>query len=158
MFPFIATQLLLLLSPILIAIALWLRVTSSAPVLLHLPRLGKDSRLFNMLRFRTAPKLRRFHLDSLPQLFNVLKGEMSLVGPHAESLEQAAALESLPFHGYRTAVPPGIIGWAQIHQTESNREDAALALEYDLYYIKHMSQALDLYILVHSLKNRVFRA
>ena len=154
----LATLLLLLLSPVLIAIALWLRTTSSSPVLLRLPRLGKDGRIFNMFRFRTAPRLRRFHLDSLPQLINVLRGEMSLVGPHAESCEQAAALQALPFHAYRTAVPPGIIGWAQIHQTESNREDAALALEYDLYYIKHMSQALDLYILVHSLKNRVFRA
>jgi lipopolysaccharide/colanic/teichoic acid biosynthesis glycosyltransferase len=154
----LATQLLLLLSPLLAAIALWLRITSSGPVLLRLPRVGKDGRVFQMLRFRAAPKLLRFHLDALPQLINVLRGEMSLVGPYAESREQASALESQPFHRYRTAVPPGITGWAQIHQTDQNRGDQALTLEYDLYYIKHMSQALDLYILVHSLKNRVFRA
>ena len=148
-----------LLFPLFLLIAAWLKLRSKQPVLLRLPRAGKDNRNFFMLRFRADSALRRFHLDAMPELFNVLKGDMSWVGPRAEAPQGAREMaNSLPFYEYRASVPPGITGWAQIHQTRENEADCQLALEYDLYYIKHMSLALNLYILVHSLKNRVLRA
>ncbi len=150
---------LLLLSPLLLLIALWLKVRGRTPVLLSQTRAGMNGRVFRMLRFPPEPALARFHLDALPELVNVLRGEMSLVGPRAETPANAVQLsESLPFYNYRMSVPPGMTGWAQIHQTPENQDDRELALEYDLYYIKHLSLILNLYILTHSLKNRAARA
>jgi lipopolysaccharide/colanic/teichoic acid biosynthesis glycosyltransferase len=98
--------------------------------------------------------LRKLRIDELPQFFNVLKGEMAIVGPRPERPEFVAALsEKIPFYGRRHAVMPGITGWAQINYRYSESfEDTATKLEYDLYYIKHMSMSLDFYIMMQTAK------
>lgn len=153
---------LIVFSPVLLLITIWLKLRSREPVLLRLEREGQNGRAFPMFRFRRDRSLKRlfdrYHVDALPELINVLRGDMSLVGPRPETPECVQTLvESLPFYNYRTLVPPGVTGWSQIHTDEHNRDDQELALEYDLYYIKNISLALDLYILAHSLKNRVLR-
>ena len=153
---------LIVFSPVLLLLAIWLKLRSREPMLIKLERESQNGRKFFMLRFRRHPSLERlfdrYHVDALPELINVLRGDMSLVGPRPETPECVQALvESLPFYNYRTLVPPGVTGWSQIHTNEHNRDNQELALEYDLYYIKNISLALDLYILAHSLKNRVLR-
>ena len=92
--------------------------------------------------------LRTFYLDELPQMWNVLKGEMSLIGPRPERPKYVAQLaESIPFYSIRLLVPPGITGWAQINmKNDASVEDAPEKLQYDLYYIKNRSLVLDLNI------------
>jgi lipopolysaccharide/colanic/teichoic acid biosynthesis glycosyltransferase len=98
--------------------------------------------------------LRRLRLDELPQLINVLRGDMSIVGPRPERPEFVAILsKQIPFFRQRLCVRPGITGWAQInHKYSDTLEDAARKLEYDLYYIKHLSPSLDAYIILQTLK------
>jgi lipopolysaccharide/colanic/teichoic acid biosynthesis glycosyltransferase len=103
--------------------------------------------------------LRRTRLDELPQLWNVLRGDMSLVGPRPERpsfVEQLTA--SIPFYGQRHVVKPGVTGWAQIRYTYgASVEDAIEKLQYDLYYIKNLSIALDLVIVLETIKTVVRR-
>jgi len=98
--------------------------------------------------------LRRVRLDELPQLFNVLRGEMSLVGPRPERPEFVKTLsEQIPYYRQRHCVKPGITGWAQInHKYGDTLEDTVTKLEYDLFYIKNISPSLDAYIIFHTLK------
>ena len=153
---------LLVSLPAWCCLAVWLRLKSSEPVLLQLPREGKNGRVFQMYRFRRDPSLswlfHRFHIDAMPELINVLRGDMRLVGPRPLPPEEARQLsETLPYFEYRRGIHAGMTGWAQIHLTGANQDNPALALEYDLYYIKHISLALNLYILAHSVKNRILR-
>jgi lipopolysaccharide/colanic/teichoic acid biosynthesis glycosyltransferase len=103
---------------------------------------------------RVGRIIRRFRLDELPQLFNVLKGEMSLVGPHPERPEFVDAIAvRLAYYRQRHYVRPGITGWAQInYQGSGGPEDSVRKLEYDLYYVKNMSFSLDMLILFHTIK------
>ena len=103
--------------------------------------------------------LRRFRLDGLPQLLSVIRGEMALVGPRPHRTEFIPVLmEQMPYYGQRHAVRPGILGWSQLNCDYGPRlHDARESLEYDLYYIKHMSPALDAYIILHSLMEIPFR-
>jgi lipopolysaccharide/colanic/teichoic acid biosynthesis glycosyltransferase len=96
-------------------------------------------------------------LDELPQLFNVLKGEMSMVGPRPERPEFVRTLtEQIPYYSQRHAVRPGVTGWAQInYKYVETLEDTMVKLEYDLYYIKHASWSLDAYIMLRTLKAMV---
>jgi lipopolysaccharide/colanic/teichoic acid biosynthesis glycosyltransferase len=98
--------------------------------------------------------IRRIRFDEFPQLFNVLRGEMSIVGPRPERPEFVKALnEQIPYYRQRHCVRPGITGWAQINYKYGDTlEDTITKLEYDLYYIKNMSMSLDTYILFHTLK------
>jgi lipopolysaccharide/colanic/teichoic acid biosynthesis glycosyltransferase len=98
--------------------------------------------------------IRAVRLDELPQLFNVLKGEMSIVGPRPERPEFVKTLiEQIPYYRQRQCVRPGITGWAQInYKYGDTMEDTIIKLEYDLYYIEHISLSLDAYILFHTLK------
>jgi lipopolysaccharide/colanic/teichoic acid biosynthesis glycosyltransferase len=98
--------------------------------------------------------LRRLRLDELPQFLNVLRGEMAIVGPRPERPEFVKTLEEqIPFYRQRHCVKPGITGWAQInHKYGNTLEDTIKKLEYDLYYIKNLSPALDAYIVFHTLK------
>jgi lipopolysaccharide/colanic/teichoic acid biosynthesis glycosyltransferase len=98
--------------------------------------------------------LRKLRLDELPQLFNVLKGEMSIVGPRPERPEFVKTLSGrIPYYRQRHCVRPGITGWAQINYRYSDSlEDTIEKLEYDLFYIKNMSISLDTYIIFHTLK------
>ncbi|MGC8904063.1 sugar transferase, partial [Thermus sp.] len=97
--------------------------------------------------------LRRYRLDELPQLWNVLKGEMSLVGPRPEQrvLAEAYARE-IPLYALRHTVRPGLTGWAQVHQGYAEgKEETLVKLSYDLYYVKHLSFFLDLRILLRTI-------
>jgi lipopolysaccharide/colanic/teichoic acid biosynthesis glycosyltransferase len=147
--------------PVIALLAIVLRLQSSEPVLVRMPRIGKHGRHFQLLRFRKAAILgslyQRLHLDAMPELWNVLRGEMSLVGPRPQAPDIAAekALE-LPLYDYRHNVQPGMTGWAQINLSGPDQDlDPLTTLEYDLYYIKHMSQSLNAYILLTTFKNRL---
>lgn len=164
--------------PIILLTALAVRVSSPGPVLYRQVRVGLDGVLFTVYKFRSMradaeaasgavwaskddPRvtavgrfIRRIRFDELPQLFNVLKGEMSMVGPRPERPEFVKALsEQIPYYRQRHCVRPGITGWAQINYKYGDTlEDTVQKLEYDLYYIKNMSLALDNYIIFHTLK------
>ncbi len=168
-------------APLMLLIAVAVKLSSPGSVLYRQTRVGWQGRSFTLFKFRSMHDraeaetgavwasrndhrvtavgrwLRRFRLDELPQLFNVLRGEMSLVGPRPERPEFVGQLsERIPFYRQRHWVRPGITGWAQInYKYGDTMEDAARKLEYDLYYIKHLSPALDFYILFHTLKTVV---
>ena len=162
---------LLLFSPFLLLIALLIKLTSKGPVLYHQERMGLDGKKFVMHKFRTmvcdaesktgpvmcAPDdprmirigkfLRKFSLDEIPQLINVLKGEMSLVGPRPERpIFVKEFREKIPKYMLRHKVKSGITGWAQVHGL---RQDTPIdkRLDYDFYYIQNWSMSLDLKIL-----------
>ena len=98
--------------------------------------------------------IRKIRFDELPQLFNVLRGEMSIVGPRPERPEFVKTFdEKIPYYRQRHAVRPGITGWAQINYKYGDTlEDVIAKLEYDLYYIKNMCWSLDTYIIFHTVK------
>ncbi|MBI1735032.1 MAG: exopolysaccharide biosynthesis polyprenyl glycosylphosphotransferase [Candidatus Rokubacteria bacterium] len=155
---------------LLVAIAIT-RDDPAGPVFFVQPRLGRGGRPFNLLKFRTMRAgtrpsewvcdnshritrvgrwLRRFRLDELPQLVNVLRGEMDLVGPRPHPVSNARLfIDGIPFYPLRLLVRPGITGWAQVEYGYANSlEEETEKMRYDLYYIKHRSVALDLRILV----------
>jgi putative colanic acid biosynthesis UDP-glucose lipid carrier transferase len=173
----LAALLLLALSPLLLAVAALIRMDSPGPVLFRQPRHGSDGQVFDVLKFRTmrvteadAPRqarrddprvtrpgrfLRRTSLDELPQLVNVLAGDMSLVGPrpHPVALNHEFAGRIHAFM-QRHRVKPGITGWAQVHGYRGETdtlEKMQKRFEYDLYYIEHWSLGLDLKILLRTL-------
>ena len=102
--------------------------------------------------------LRKFRLDELPQLFNVLRGDMSLVGPRPELAVFIRKLaDEIPFYAERLLVPPGITGWAQVRAPyAASIEDSRRKLQFDLYYIKHMSFFLDLLIFARTVRTMLF--
>jgi len=158
--PVLAAGLLLFLAPVLLAVAAWVRFSSGGPILVRPWRAGLDGVPFRLWRFRIAGVsggqwLRRRGLDALPQLLNVLAGQMLLVGPAAERPEYAATLSGLiPFYSQRTRVKPGITGWEQVHRFESGAPDTLRRLEYDLYYIKNLAPSLDSAVVMLALKER----
>jgi sugar transferase (PEP-CTERM system associated) len=176
-----AGVLFLLAAPILLVVAILIKLDSRGPIFYTQERVGLNGRNFKMLKFRTMrtdaekagvkwaqkddPRvtgigkyLRRFRIDELPQLINVLKGEMGVVGPRPERPEFVAQLRTqIPYYELRTLVPPGITGWAQIrYPYAASLEEAREKLQYDLYYIKHLSVFLDLVILFHTAKVVLF--
>jgi sugar transferase (PEP-CTERM system associated) len=173
---------LLLTAPILLIVAALVKLSSRGPALYHQERVGKDGRTFTIHKFRSmrvdAEKngavwakanddrifpfgriMRKTRLDEIPQLFNVLKGDMSLVGPRPERpvfVEQLT--EQIPFYGQRHIVKPGITGWAQVRYTYgASVEEAMQKLQYDLFYIKNQSLALDLYVILKTIKIVILR-
>jgi exopolysaccharide biosynthesis polyprenyl glycosylphosphotransferase len=166
-----ASAVLVLASPLMLAIAAALRLTAG-PILYRQTRVGEGGRPFTMHKFRTMrvgaeesgrpafarvrdPRvttfgrvLRRTHADELPQLFDVLRGDMSVVGPRPERPEFVPMLEeAVPFFTRRLLVKPGITGWAQLrHDYASDCEGAAAKLSYDLWYLRHRTLAVDLAI------------
>jgi lipopolysaccharide/colanic/teichoic acid biosynthesis glycosyltransferase len=164
----LALLLLIVLSPLMILIAILIKVNSPGSILLREQRVGQDGALFTSYRFRWkydrpgVPQptvlgkfLRRFCLDDLPQLWNVLSGRMALVGPRPTRPEFASRLrQEVPLYRQRYSLRPGITGWAQINtSTEpTTLPDALAELEYDLYYMKNLSPTLDLLILIRSAK------
>lgn len=165
-------------APVMLLTALLLKLTSKGPVLYKQIRVGKGGASFHVLKFRSMyvdaeartgavwaskndPRvtpvgryLRKFRIDELPQFWNVLAGDMSFVGPRPERPEFVQALsEKIPFYRQRHCVRPGITGWAQInHKYGDTVEDTITKLEYDLYYIKNVSLALDIYIILNTMK------
>ncbi|MBL8147512.1 MAG: sugar transferase [Anaerolineae bacterium] len=158
------------------ALAIAIRVNSPGGIFYRQERLGKSGQPFFILKLRTMvdnaeqqtgavfaqkgdPRvtrtgrfLRKTRLDELPQLVNVLRGEMSLVGPRPERPEHVARLQQkIPFYRTRLAVRPGLTGWAQVRYSYgSDDNDALVKLQYDLYYIRHSSLLLDLNILLRT--------
>jgi lipopolysaccharide/colanic/teichoic acid biosynthesis glycosyltransferase len=159
---------LLLLAVLLPPVALAIALSSRGPVMEAHERLGLNMVPFMLYRFRcrradgrlTLPGrwLRRLHLDALPQLLNVVRGEMALVGPRPHRPEFIPVLmEQMPYYGLRHAVRPGIMGWSQLNCDYGRRRDAREVLEYDLYYIKHVSPALDAHVVLHTSMEVPFR-
>jgi len=157
-------------------IALAIILDDGLPIFYLQERLGKGAQIYRIIKFRTMRKdaeadgkpvlatedddratrsgrfLRRTHLDELPQFINVLRGDMSLVGPRSERPQWVEHFtRRIPFYRARLLVKPGITGWAQVNfGYASNEEDTAQKLEYDLYYIKHRSLLLDFLILLRT--------
>ena len=174
---------LIVFLPAGLLIALLIKLESPGPVLYTQERVGLHGKKFRIMKFRSmkadaeigvAPKwasendpritrigqiLRKTRLDEVPQLINILKGEMSFVGPRPERPYFVAELEqSIPFYSQRHVVKPGLSGWAQIrYRYGATLEDAIKKLEYDLYYIKNLSIFLDLMILLETVQVVLFR-
>jgi lipopolysaccharide/colanic/teichoic acid biosynthesis glycosyltransferase len=139
-----------------------LRLSDGQAVIAKEPRAGLQGRPFVSLRFRVkdagplAAMARVLHLDDWPQLWNVLSGNMSMVGPRPCRLSMAAELARLlPVHEYRQNARPGITGWAQINLKPSESADAIAEVEYDLYFVRNRSVSLYTYILLHGLRPAV---
>ena len=167
-----AAFLLVALAPILGIIALAIQINSGRPILFRQFRLGKAGRPFSLIKFRTMRPverpttewaddnvdritrvgkwLRRLRLDELPQLINVLRGDMNLVGPRPHPVSNVTLFrEAIPYYVLRCSVLPGITGWAQTRYCYANNlEQETEKMRYDLYYIKHMSLWLDLRIVL----------
>lgn len=168
--------LLLLGAPLLGLIALVVHLDSPGPVLYRQKRVGKRGQTFTIMKFRSMrqdaetngaqwaqikdPRVTRvgriirfLHLDELPQLWNIFRGDMSLIGPRPERPEFVRQLEAkIPYYVARHSVAPGVTGWAQVNYPYgASDEDAQNKLEYDLYYIKNMSLLLDLKIMLRTI-------
>ncbi|MGD8325823.1 MAG: TIGR03013 family PEP-CTERM/XrtA system glycosyltransferase [Sphingomonadales bacterium] len=170
--------LLILTLPILIIAALLIKLTSAGPVFYRQERIGKFGKRFNVIKFRSMyvnaedrsgpqwaeendPRitpigrlLRITRIDEIPQIFNVLMGDMSFVGPRPErSVFVNELAKEIPFYAERHAVKPGITGWAQLNYPYgASVQDARAKLEYDLYYVKNFSVFLDLLILIQTVR------
>jgi sugar transferase (PEP-CTERM system associated) len=171
-----------LAAPIMLLTALAIRLDSQGPVLYSQERVGENGRVFTVFKFRSMRTdaeqagrpvwardkddritrvgrfIRKTRLDELPQLWNVMRGDMSFVGPRPERpffVEQLA--REIPFYMQRHAVKPGLTGWAQVkYEYGSSIEDAMEKLRYDLYYIKHLSVFFDLTIVLDTVKVVLF--
>jgi lipopolysaccharide/colanic/teichoic acid biosynthesis glycosyltransferase len=155
----LALSAVIFILPVVLLIAIFSKVTIGGPVFTKYACVGLHGIPFNMYRFRVTGTgylsrfLTRFHLDGLPQALNMIRGEMALTGPRAERVESEAVLsELIPFYRQRQYVKPGILGWSQLHCDPEPTENTFARIEYDLYYIKHISLALDAYIVVRALK------
>jgi sugar transferase (PEP-CTERM system associated) len=169
--------LLLLVSPLLPVIAVAIYLETGLPIFLRQTRVGYRGREFELLKFRSMVQdaekngpqwaalqdnrvtrvgriLRKTRLDEIPQLFNVLRGEMSLVGPRPERpLFCSVLAERIPFFNLRHSIRPGLTGWAQVRfRYGANLEDAKGKLELDLFYLKNLSLLVDLAILFETVK------
>lgn len=175
----LATAGLVLTLPIMALIAIAIRLDSRGPVIFRQKRLGKDGRPFTLYKFRSMRDgadaeegrskpaqhndgrctrvgrwLRAVHLDELPQLFNILRGDMHFVGPRPFEVEMEKELaRKIPFYSKRWAVKPGATGWAQVRRGyNETQEDNLEKLGYDLYYIKNLSVGLDFLVCLETVK------
>ena len=147
-----AALLLLLAAPLLGLAALEVKLSSPGPVLARERRLGRDGRSFALLAFRDTPVLRRWSVDRLPQLLNVLKGEMSFVGPRPERPEFVELFgENLRRHDQPRRVKPGLTGWAQVRGLHG-RAPLAERVRWDDWYVENWSLRLDLRILLMTVR------
>ena len=177
----LALILLIVLSPLLLVVAVLVRLDSPGPALFRQERVGYRGRPFQIYKFRTMYEkstdlhldekqsamtrdedarvtrvggiLRRTRIDELPQILNILRGEMSWIGPRPEALPLSQWYETeLPFYGYRLIVRPGITGWAQVNQGHvTGLDDVLEKLHYDFFYIKNFSPWLDFVIAARTL-------
>ncbi len=168
--------------PIFLLVAIAIKLDSRGPVFFRQERVGEQGRTFVLLKFRTMVEgaealtgpvwatredpritrvgrwLRKTRLDEFPQTLNVLKGEMSFIGPRPERPHFVAQLEEkIPYYAQRHTIKPGITGWAQVrYRYGATIEDAEEKLQYDLYYVKNMSMFLDTLILLSSIQVMLF--
>jgi len=174
-----ATILLIVSSPFMFIIGLCILIEDGKPIVFKQKRVGKNGQIFIMNKFRslrqaeinpnnpnediekrvlkTGRVIRKFRIDELPQVFNILKGEMSIVGPRPEMVEFHQLMSNqIPLYNYRLKLNPGITGWAQInYKHTSTLEDYIKKTEYDLYYIKNRSVFLDFQIMLKTLETMI---
>jgi sugar transferase (PEP-CTERM system associated) len=174
---------LLCLLPLMAVVVVAIKMTSAGEALFRQERVGRDGCVFTLYKFRSMCHdaealtgavwakrddirvtavgrfLRQTRLDELPQFWNVLRGDMSFVGPRPERPEFVQLLSKrIPFYGMRHAVKPGVTGWAQVkYSYGASVVDAMEKLQYDLFYIKNMSIALDLFIIFETIKTVLLR-
>jgi exopolysaccharide biosynthesis polyprenyl glycosylphosphotransferase len=171
---------LTLLAPLLAVIALAIKLDSEGAVLFVQERIGRGGRPFALLKFRTmrphdGPRsewvqdnvdritrvgkwLRRFRLDEVPQLVNIVRGEMNLVGPRPHpTCNQEIFMERIAYYGLRSTIRPGVTGWAQVRYGYANNiEEETEKMRYDLYYIKNRSLWLELRIMLETVATVIF--
>jgi len=178
----LSLMLLIVLSPLLILVAVLIKLDSRGPMIFSQDRVGKSRRKYLVHKFRSmvdnAEKdsgpvwaadndarvtrvgqvIRKLRIDEFPQLWNVLKGEMSFVGPRPERDHFVRQLEEIiPYYGVRFSIKPGVTGWAQVsYGYGASVEDAMEKLNYDLFYIKNMSIFMDLMIVLRTIKIVLF--
>ena len=168
---------IILSMPIMALTALAIKLDSEGGVVYRQKRVGLGGRIFEVLKFRSmrtdaerdgpvwassadsrvtrvGAVLRKYRLDELPQFWNVIRGDMSFVGPRPERPEFVEQLrEVIPYYDERHTVRPGITGWAQVqYEYGASVEAACRKLEYDLFYLKHMSALFDLRIIYHTIR------
>ena len=168
--------------PIIPFLILGVRLSSPGPIFFRQTRVGRGGRHFSVIKFRTMRQdaeakgavwatkndprvtplgrfMRKTRLDEIPQLWNVLRGEMGFVGPRPERPEFVQWLTSeIPYYDLRHIIRPGLTGWAQVrYQYGASLEETRQKLEYDLYYIKHLSLGLDLLIMFETIKTIILR-
>ncbi|MBX7045683.1 MAG: sugar transferase [Ignavibacteria bacterium] len=167
---------LILYSPLLLISIILIKLTSKGPVFYKQERVGRNEKVFTMYKFRSMVQnaeeygpewageddpritgigkiLRKMYIDEIPQVINVLKNEMSIVGPRPERPYFVTKLKNeIPYYYKRLSVKPGITGWAQIkHKYDSSLEDVKEKLQYDFYYIENMSLKLDFKIMINTI-------
>ena len=173
---------LILSLPIAVLTALSIKLESRGPIFYKQARVGRNGRIFNVIKFRSmrtdaeadgtpmwavsndervthvGKVIRKLRIDEIPQFWNILKGEMNFVGPRPERPHFVRQLaEEIPYYEHRHLVAPGLTGWAQIkYPYGASVEDAMQKLQYDLYYIKNQSLALDLVIVFETVKTVLF--
>ncbi len=173
---------LILLSPLVFVVSILIKMDSHGPVFYRQKRVGEYGKVFSLIKFRSMVEkaeangpvwagendsrvtrvgkwIRRLRIDEIPQMFNVLKGDMSFVGPRPERPFFVEMLkEEISYYDQRFSVKPGVTGWAQIkYPYGASKEDALEKLKYDLYYIKNMSPLFDLLIIFETVKVVLFR-
>lgn len=173
---------LILASPLMLIIAMAIKIDTKGPVLYRQKRVGFNERNYDLIKFRSMTSdaeihgtfwaqendprvtrigniIRKTRFDEIPQLWNILKGDMSLIGPRPERPEFVQKLENeIPYYTFRHAVKPGITGWAQVnYRYGASKDDTIEKLQYDLFYIKNLSVFLDLQILFKTLRVIMFR-
>jgi sugar transferase (PEP-CTERM system associated) len=172
---------LALLSPLILMISILIKIDSRGPIFYQQKRVGENGKIFKLIKFRSMVEnaeangpvwaeandnritrvgrwIRKWRLDEIPQMFNVLKGDMSFVGPRPERPYFVETLRrEIPYYDRRFSVKPGITGWAQIkYQYGASKIDALEKLKYDLYYIKNLSPLFDLLIIFETIKVVLF--
>ena len=179
----VSLAILIVSLPIMVLTAIAIALEDGAPLFYQQERVGKDGHVFKVLKFRSMYKnaekngtpqwaskndpritrvgniIRKLRIDELPQILNVLKGEMSFVGPRPERPFFVNQLnERVPFYEVRHSIKPGITGWAQVRYGYGDSiEDALQKLQYDLYYVKNNSLLLDVLVLIDTFKVVMFR-
>ena len=168
--------------PFIPFIILAVRLSSPGPIFFSQTRVGLHGELFTLYKFRTMRQdaeaqgavwavkddarvtpigmfLRKTRIDEIPQLWNVLRGDMAFVGPRPERPEFVQWLsQEIPFYDLRHLIRPGITGWAQVrYRYGASLEETKRKLEYDLYYVKHLSIGLDLLIMFETIKTIILR-
>jgi len=178
----LSSSMIIFLSPLIIGIAIIIKIDSIGPVLFSQERVGRNKEKYMLFKFRSMVDnaeeqsgpvwakdndkritrvgrfIRSWRFDEIPQLWNVLKGDMSLVGPRPEREFFINKLEDIiPYYGQRFSVKPGITGWAQVcYRYGASVEDAVEKLNYDLFFIKNMSIFMDLMIILRTIKIVLF--
>ena len=175
---------LILSLPIAIITAILIKLTSRGPIFYYQERVGKNGQVFKVIKFRSmkvdaeadgkpvwaasnderttfvGSVIRKIRVDEIPQFWNIIKGEMSFVGPRPERPHFVRQLaQEIPYYEHRHLVAPGLTGWAQVkYPYGASVDDAIQKLQYDLYYIKNQSLTLDIVIVFDTIKTVLFGA